>query len=134
VFFEPLHVVICFMAQFVHPINEGTLLICIIERISSQYGRRKYFFCKGRTGEAGCEILTFFMNQGRTGRFSLSFLIGICKRSQWNSNDVLLGETLHCLEKVYLQICFGARGLLFACEKLMPASAHYLSHMGAFIR
>jgi hypothetical protein len=38
------------------------------------------------------------MNHGGTGRFSSPFLIGICKRSQWNSNDVLLDETLHCLD------------------------------------
>lgn len=44
VFFEPLHVVICFVAQFVHPANEGTLLICIIERVSSQYWHRKFSF------------------------------------------------------------------------------------------
>lgn len=46
VFFEPLHVVICFVAQFVHPANEGTLLICIIERkgIKSVLAQKVFFF------------------------------------------------------------------------------------------
>jgi hypothetical protein len=39
-----LHVAICFMAQFVHPMNEGTLLICIIERISSKYWHNFFLF------------------------------------------------------------------------------------------
>jgi hypothetical protein len=46
VFFEPLHVVICFVAQFVHPANEGALLICIIERkgIKSVLAQKVFFF------------------------------------------------------------------------------------------
>jgi hypothetical protein len=68
----------------------------------------------------------------------LSFLIGVCKRSQWNSNDVLLGETLHCLEpwrSIYKSaLMLGDFSLPVRTEKLMPASAQSLSHMGAFIR
>ena len=60
-------------------------------------------YCKGRTEEAGGEILTLLVNQGRTGRFS--FFTGICIGGQRNSNDMLLGKTLHCLEPLYLQPC-----------------------------
>ena len=28
--FEPLHVAICFQVQLVHPVNEGSLLVCIM--------------------------------------------------------------------------------------------------------
>ena len=48
------------------------------------------------------------MNQSRTGRCSFYFLIGICNRNQRNSNDMLLDETFHCLEKLYLQFCLDA--------------------------
>ena len=48
------------------------------------------------------------MNQSRTGRCSFYFLIGICNRNQRNSNDMLLDETFHCLEKIYLQFCLDA--------------------------
>jgi hypothetical protein len=59
VFFESLHVAICFMAQFVHPMNEGTLLICIIEGISSKYWHSFFSLSNEALGKQVARFLLF---------------------------------------------------------------------------
>jgi hypothetical protein len=51
--------------------NEGTLLICIIERISSKYWHNFFLFQMKHWGSRLRDSY-FFMNHGRTGRFSSS--------------------------------------------------------------
>ena len=136
VLFEPLHVAICFQVQLVHPVNEWSLLVCIMHGKDAKSVLIYKVIAKGELKKQVVRFLLFLWIKAEQEGFP-------CLSSSTYANEVN-GIPMTCSwvkvsiawrRSIYKSaLMLGDFSLPVRTEKLMPASAHCLSHMGVFIR
>jgi hypothetical protein len=134
VLFEPLHVAICFQVPLVHPVNEGSLLVCIMGRAPNQSWFTKLL--QRENWRSSCwwdSYSSYESRQNRNVFLPHWHMHTRPKEFQWHApgqNSPLLRADLSA---ILLGVgCWGSQ--MPGSEKLMPTSAQSPSHMWAFIR